>query len=459
MGDLIPTDPAYAALFKQEEQLLSDIGAGVVANPHQNLITVNEHFWRRYTVPSHENEALFPYPVNNLMKSSWSTGSVNKSSTIGTFDVTSRLRQLDKYLTPNTVIAGGAIFSILFGLPINDIDLFFVGVRDGDTATNILTAQLNKWNVPGLTIRSDKSLRDRLQIRKEYPVQSGYVNRSDNAVSLRVLDNDTGQHLDVQYILRLYQSVTEVIHGFDVDCCCMAYDGQQVWMTPRCNYALTKGYNTLTKDRMSPSYEFRLTKYAFRGIPLLIPNFNYGQWHSHGTGKILSKLPIEVTRGLRQRLREEFRAQRHGFQYLMLMGEFIRRYRRTAIHLLRLERNRVSDYGVSTLYAGSGHPWVVGNQIKDQQQLDDAGELDMVTQMYIIGYPQHIIAFVAAKYNDLKSLFHLPEIVRTYLAKYRVKAPPGDITYKVTKPGEQITGSFHKIVLDKPGTWWFENIL
>jgi len=58
----------------------------------------------------------------------------------------------------------------------------------------------------------------------------------------------------VQIVLRLYESPTEVLVGFDVDCCCCAYDGRNVWLTPRCV--------------SSPSHLARASSHAPRTKPL-----------------------------------------------------------------------------------------------------------------------------------------------------------------------------------------------
>lgn len=80
--------------------------------------------------------------------------------------------------------------------------------------------------------------------------------------------------LKVQIVLRLYDSPAEVLLGFDVDCCCCAYDGRYVWVAPRCLRALRTGANILNPLHAwpnKPSYEFRLAKYAYRGFVVVAP--------------------------------------------------------------------------------------------------------------------------------------------------------------------------------------------
>ena len=54
--------------------------------------------------------------------------------------------------------------------------------------------------------------------------------------------------------------------GFDVDCSCFAYDGSQVYGTPRGITAFMSQCNTIDLTRRSPSYESRLSKYSRRGF-------------------------------------------------------------------------------------------------------------------------------------------------------------------------------------------------
>ena len=92
----------------------------------------------------------------------------------------------------------------------------------------------------------------------------------------------------VQIVLRLYRSPAEVMAGFDVDACCVAFDGNRVWANPRSIMALMTQSNTVDMTRRSPSYvsqallclprlhqhfsyEVRLAKYSARGFEVHVP--------------------------------------------------------------------------------------------------------------------------------------------------------------------------------------------
>ena len=75
----------------------------------------------------------------------------------------------------------------------------------------------------------------------------------------------------VQIVLRLYDSISQIITGFDVDCACAAYDGKQVYAAPRALAAFMTQSNTIDLTRRSPSYENRLSKYSHRGFEVHWP--------------------------------------------------------------------------------------------------------------------------------------------------------------------------------------------
>ncbi|GBC03939.1 hypothetical protein RclHR1_05400001, partial [Rhizophagus clarus] len=74
----------------------------------------------------------------------------------------------------------------------------------------------------------------------------------------------------IQIILRLYKSPSEILTGFDVDCCCVGFDGKNVWALPRAHQAIISQCNVIDLTRRSPSYEMRLAKYTERGFEIKV---------------------------------------------------------------------------------------------------------------------------------------------------------------------------------------------
>ncbi|KAF2818991.1 ankyrin [Ophiobolus disseminans] len=91
--------------------------------------------------------------------------------------------------------------------------------------------------------------------------------RTKNAVT--IVSQYPTRH--VQIVLRIYRSISEILTGFDVDCSCAAYDGNQVYASPRALAAYMTQINTIDLTRRSPSYENRLSKYSHRGFEVYWP--------------------------------------------------------------------------------------------------------------------------------------------------------------------------------------------
>jgi hypothetical protein len=114
----------------------------------------------------------------------------------------------------------------------SDIDLFLYGLDSEDEAIKRITEldaviRKNQRLIPGsgLTLRTKHAI---TFISPKYP------------------------HRHVQIILRLYKSVSEILTGFDVDSSCVAYDGRQVYTTPRGATAIVTRTNVIDLSRRSP---------------------------------------------------------------------------------------------------------------------------------------------------------------------------------------------------------------
>ncbi|KAI1288909.1 ankyrin repeat protein [Xylaria venustula] len=78
----------------------------------------------------------------------------------------------------------------------------------------------------------------------------------------------------VQIVLRVYKSVSEILAGFDIDCSGAAYDGKQVYTTPRALASYITQINPIDLSRRSPSYENRLSKYSHRNFEVYWPDLD-----------------------------------------------------------------------------------------------------------------------------------------------------------------------------------------
>ena len=150
---------------------------------------------------------------------------------------------LDKVkLVDGSYIAGGAAMYMAGWIDVHkDIDIFFT----------------NKNALSEILLLECKSISDEFG-------HSFYV--SKNAV-------DISYH--VQGILRLYKAPTEIVHGFDVDCCGILYDhlSGKLWATKRAYWSFKNKMNIFDPERASPSYIPRLVKYMRRGYDIFVPFF------------------------------------------------------------------------------------------------------------------------------------------------------------------------------------------
>lgn len=107
-------------------------------------------------------------------------------------------------------------------------------------------------------------------------VVSGVLTSSLQAVRTRnaitIISRYPTRH--VQIVLRLYRNISEILTRFDVDCAGVAFNGSQVWATPRALAAFMTQVNTVDFTRCSPLYENRLAKYAKRGFEVLWQGFD-----------------------------------------------------------------------------------------------------------------------------------------------------------------------------------------
>ncbi|KAL9594574.1 MAG: hypothetical protein Q9219_006958 [cf. Caloplaca sp. 3 TL-2023] len=133
--------------------------------------------------------------------------------------------------------------------PSSDVDLFIWGLDEAAALKKIEEIESSVRNaiLEEVTIVRTKNA---ITIASHYPVRH------------------------VQIVLRLYKSVSEILSGFDVDCSCFAYDGNQVYGTPRGIAAFMTQTNTIDLTRRSPSYESRLSKYAHRGFEVYWPDLD-----------------------------------------------------------------------------------------------------------------------------------------------------------------------------------------
>ena len=79
------------------------------------------------------------------------------------------------------------------------------------------------------------------------------------------------RYRNVQIVARLYDSVEQILNGFDIDCCCVGWNGAVLQATPRAVQALRTKINTVDLQIRGECYEARLLKYVERGYAIGVP--------------------------------------------------------------------------------------------------------------------------------------------------------------------------------------------
>jgi hypothetical protein len=95
---------------------------------------------------------------------------------------------------------------------------------------------------------------------------------NNNCVTIATVD---GSSVTVQIILRMYSSISEILHGFDIGASQVAWDGKDVYFTSMGRVAYEQGINVLNLTKRRGSYEYRLRKYSTRGFATVLPNMRW----------------------------------------------------------------------------------------------------------------------------------------------------------------------------------------
>ncbi|KAK1143690.1 hypothetical protein N8T08_006090 [Aspergillus melleus] len=130
--------------------------------------------------------------------------------------------------------------------PASDVDLFLYGLSEEEAIAKI------------------KMIEDKVKNAILYETTTV---RTKNTIT--IVSQYPTRH--VQIVLRIYKSIAEILTGFDVDCSCAAFDGNQVYVSPRALAAYVTQTNQIDLSRRSPSYENRLSKYSHRGFEIYWP--------------------------------------------------------------------------------------------------------------------------------------------------------------------------------------------
>jgi hypothetical protein len=168
----------------------------------------------------------------------------------------------------NVICAGGAVLACTLPLPAS-IE------GDGVEAKKYYRTSKN-WGGSDVDIflynlGPDEAMAKLMQIMLRFEKRNALFVRTEHCVTAIF------EGKQVQIILRLYKSPAEVLMGFDLDCCTIMFNGEDVFALPRCMRALRYRMNMVDQTRQSKSYIHRLIKYAKRGFAIGVPGLDRSQ--------------------------------------------------------------------------------------------------------------------------------------------------------------------------------------
>jgi len=150
-------------------------------------------------------------------------------------------KYLKKY---NFILAGGAIHSLLHNFALNDLDIFIIGRE------NI------KERIIGF-IR---------EIKEDHAI----VYATKNCITIT---NDT----TVQIILRIYNSIVNILNDFDVANVMMGFDGENVYLNEEGKFINETDFLIIDLNKYNHTYIKRLTKYNYN---IIHTNLKPGEAHT-----------------------------------------------------------------------------------------------------------------------------------------------------------------------------------
>ncbi|KKA29081.1 hypothetical protein TD95_004709 [Thielaviopsis punctulata] len=327
----------------------------------------------------------------------------------------------------NVAVSGSAYFYEVF-CPASDIDIFMYGLTPDEAIEKIKTIE--------------RIIRDALLTEVS-------VVRTRNTITF--VSKWPTRH--IQVVLRIYKSISEILTGFDIDVSGIAYDGKQVYATPRALGSLMTQINHVDLTRRSTSYEKRLAKYASKSFEIfwpeldrsrIDPNIFERSFHrTRGLARllVLEKLPTQLAR---QRYNEQ-RCQERGRpelprEYCMVnTGDLKKCYEEEVSDIL--ESAPTSNYNTFSIPYGPKYLCYTADLLLNAEwnQPSDAA-------MYLHRHPA-FFGRVEDVIKDCCGCCPVPETAEEIeqAKEWSEMYIQGPITFLVHNPGQQEIGSFKPI--------------
>lgn len=346
----------------------------------------------------------------------------------------------------NVVVAGGSLVRALIGAKDSDIDVFIYGLNV-DQANEKLKKIISRFSSINNGAKPYQKHSRKAQLLKRLG-RLAEISRSENSVTFKFC-------FPIQIILRLYKTKSEIIHGFDLPSCGILYDGSKVLMTKSCEFSLRHMMNWVDFDRTSLSYEYRLHKYQRLGFAVFIPEFDKRMIKTHMIREI-----FEYRTSKDNRIKTDNSRGMYDISPYKLKGidKLIYGYHYGLFK--NYEQSDYSNVGSNRLIFGSNenvYSDISGYPRSDKFVLTSytvKNSVDHLFDLYVDRLKEEIKSFIkSSKKLHYGGRGYSEKLSKKYDREFEI-AIPMKLTWKTINPGEQATGTFHKLVYKDRSLWY-----
>jgi len=255
-------------------------------------VTLNSKSWD-YSLPTLTNNA-----VARRSKDKWVNNNIGKRF----FDEYPIFKDFD---FSNILVAGGAVSHFIrrdyhF---LNDIDLFVFGLDEKEATRRVnnmirflINTHVAKLEDPSYCqkecspsfivnrqiICDPKAAKEKgAELEQRIKLYNNmYINglidvyNTGRCITLVLRKNWREDPIQIQIILRLYNTKSEILHGFDLGSSAVGFDGKELYFTTLSKFSYEYRVNIVDTSRRSVTYEQRLLKYLDRGFEIIMPKFH-----------------------------------------------------------------------------------------------------------------------------------------------------------------------------------------
>jgi hypothetical protein len=195
----------------------------------------------------------------------------------------------------NLLLAGGVVSHFIQSKakPSRDFDVFVYGLDETSATMRVNKFIVDMYNSFNHMVKEEA---DKMEKNKNISnpfnrfkiLYNGstrcHAYRNEKCVNLQVGD------FEFQIIFRLYKSISEILHGFDLGSSAVGFDGQKLYFTTLSKFAYEYRCNIVDCSRRSTTYEHRLKKYFDRGFEIILPQMDFQKvrlnYHKYGMAEI-----------------------------------------------------------------------------------------------------------------------------------------------------------------------------